>query len=329
MTDLNERDWELLSEPTEVTGERRNAGLAVDTMRRAAILSLRDPLRVGNVIHLPPHGEVLITGDIHGCRENFERIVSYAALHLHRDRCLILHELIHGGPPDSQGGCRSFELLEEAARLKALYPKQVYILLANHDLAEMLGTELTKGPVRLTQAFDEGLLHAYGRRAMQVKEAYWNLWANLPLAARGANGIFISHSIPGRRAIDYFDFDIFNHPLMPEDYHRHSDLYELLWGRNQDQRTCDIFAEGVGAEMLIMGHQPAEPGFKVPNSRQIILYSDDKLGRYLLTPVDSVVSQSWLVRQIRRISDLPLRGSRSENPSGFEEPEQPCRRPAR
>ncbi|MDP6380832.1 MAG: metallophosphoesterase [Phycisphaerae bacterium] len=301
----DQHDWDLGSDLAEPASEGRSAAQTIDNMRRAAILCLRDPLRKGNVIGLPAEGEVLITGDIHGCRENFERVVSFAALHLNPDRYLILHEIIHGGPKDEQGGCRSFELLEEAARLKTLYPRQVHILLANHDLAEMLGTELTKGPQHLSQAFSDGLQHAYGEQAIEVKEAYWEFWSNLPIAAKTQNGIFISHSIPGRRAIELFDFDIFDRPLVAEDYHRHSDLYELLWGRNQDLHTAEIFAEGVGAEILVMGHQPSEPGYKVPNHRQIILYSDDRLGRCMMVPTASPVSQAWLVRQIRWIAHLP------------------------
>ncbi|MDK1030839.1 MAG: metallophosphoesterase [Planctomycetia bacterium] len=300
-----EHGWEIDLEAHVKAGPRRNAGEAIDTVRRAAILSAKDPMRTGNIINLPPGGEVLITGDIHGSRENFERLLSFASLHLNPRRYLILHELIHGGPRDDYGGCLSFELLEEAARLKTQYPRQVHILLANHDLAEILGTQLTKGSEQLTRAFNEGLDHAYGNSAADVKDAYWDLWANLPIAAQTRNGIFISHSIPSRRAIDYFDYSIFDRPLVLEDFERHSDLYELLWGRNQDQLTADIFAVNVGAEVLINGHQPSEPGFKVPNTRQIILYSDDKLGRCLLAPTDSPVTQGWLVRQIKRIVELP------------------------
>ena len=142
-------DWDIdLTSPPSA-----NAGRAIDTVREAAIIARNDPKRRGNVIHLSERGQVIVTGDIHGCRGNFDRLINFADLDHHPGRHLVLHELEHGGPTDAEGGDLSWQLIEEAARLKIDYPEQVHILLGNHDVAEMLNIQLRKGSVNLTQCF--------------------------------------------------------------------------------------------------------------------------------------------------------------------------------
>jgi hypothetical protein len=282
-----------------------NAGEVIDTMGRAAVLARRDPKRRGNVLYMPDHGEILVTGDVHGCRPNFDRILAFADLEHHPDRHLVLHELIHGGPTDAEGGDLSWQLLEEAARLKIDYPERVHILLANHDVAEMLGIQLRKGSINLTQSFAEGLRHAYGSQAAEVKRAYCDFFRALPLAIKTPNRVWISHSTPHLAALADFNYDMFDRPLGDDDFTRESQLYSFLWGRNQDDMAARIFCRHVGCDVLIVGHQPSQMGFKMPNSRHIILYSDNQLGRYLLLPLNQKVTQSGLSYRVAKIADLP------------------------
>lgn len=295
-------DWDLNLDEAAST---RNAGEAIDRMNRAAILARRDPKRKGNVIELPPRGDLLVTGDIHGCRENFERVVKFADLQRHRDRHLILHELEHGGPEDAGGGCLSYELIEEAAELKAEFPERVHVMLANHDVAEMLNIQLYKGSTNMTQKFWQGLTNVYGTQAEPVKRAYCEFFKSLPLAVRTSNRVWISHSTPHLDALVDFDYTLFDRPLGDDDFRRDSVLYSFLWGRNQDEMAGHLFADHVGCDVLIVGHQPAQIGYKIPNSRHIILYSDNQLGRYLLLPLDKPVTHYELRNHIAKIADLP------------------------
>jgi hypothetical protein len=64
-----------------------------------------DRFRQGNVVCLPSHGSLIITGDLHGHRRNFERIAALANLEHNKNTLVILQEIIHGGPEDEQGGC--------------------------------------------------------------------------------------------------------------------------------------------------------------------------------------------------------------------------------
>lgn len=295
-------DWDIDALSTTPT---RNAGETIDCLHRAGIRARRDPKRKGNVIYLPPEGEVLITGDLHGCRTNFDRIVKFAALETHPKRHLILHEMEHGGPLDAEGGCLSYTLIEDAAALKCDFPEQVHIMLANHDVAEMLGIQLHKGATNLTHKFREGLQHAYGDQADEVKQALCDFFRALPLAVRTPNRVWISHSTPHLNALVDFDYKLFDRELTDADFTRESQLYSFLWGRNQDEMAGNIFAERVGCDVLVVGHQPSQMGYKLPNSRHIVLYSDNQLGRYLMLPLDSEVTHFGLSRLIRKITDLP------------------------
>src|SRR5208337_2415389 len=141
------------------------------------------------------------------------------------------------------------------------------------DVAEMLNIQLTKGVENLTQAFWEGLVHAYGAHAAEVKAAYCDFFRALPLALKTYNGVWISHSTPHLDALADFEYDLLDRELTDQDFSYEGGLYSFLWGRNQDEMAAQIFAEHVACEILIVGHQPAQMGYKIPNARHIILYS--------------------------------------------------------
>jgi len=298
-----------LAEPAndwDVNPDESNTGVGeiTDRLDRAAILMKRDPLRRGNIVCLPEHGDLAVVGDLHGDVENFRRVVDWAALHRHNDRYLVLQELIHGGPTDERGGDLSFRLLEEAAALKCRYKSQVQMVLSNHDLGEVIGAVITKGGQSTSAAFWRGIENAYGEAWPEVHGAYRRFLVSLPLAVRAPNGVFISHSTPQFDVIQDFDYSVFDRPLSIDDYLPESSIYDLVWGRNHDQRAADLFAKAVGADVLVTGHQSSMPGVKTPTSRHIILVSDGPLGRFLLLRLSVRVPHHVLVRQVTKIRSL-------------------------
>ncbi len=77
----------------------------IDLLNKGVEASNADRFRRGNLIRLPADGSLIITGDIHGHRRNFERIAAFANLENKPDRHIVLQEIIHGGPQDSKSGC--------------------------------------------------------------------------------------------------------------------------------------------------------------------------------------------------------------------------------
>ena len=106
----------------------------IDLLNKGTEANHADRFRRGNVIFLPADGTLVTTGDIHGHRLNFERIVSYADLARNSNRHIVLQEVIHGGPENSGGGCLSYQLLFEVARYKVSFPDRVHIIMGNHDI---------------------------------------------------------------------------------------------------------------------------------------------------------------------------------------------------
>jgi hypothetical protein len=292
-------DWEI-----DPTAADSGIGEIVDRMDRAAILMRRDPLRRGNVVHVPSEGDLIVVGDIHGDADNFHRIIEWAALHRNKNRVIVFQELIHSGLSDGGLGDMSFRLLEEVAALKIRFKSQVQMILSNHDLCEILGSSVGKAGRDVSGLFWKGIESAYGSVWPEVHGAYRRFLSALPLAVRTERGIFVSHSTPTSEDMEHFDSSIFDRPLAMDDYIKGGSVYNLVWGRNHDQQAADAFARCTGAEILITGHQTSMPGVKTPTSRHIILTSDGPLGRCLVVRLNVKMPHQVLLRQVTKIRSL-------------------------
>jgi hypothetical protein len=240
-----------------------------------------DKYRQHNLVLLPDKGEVVVSGDIHGHRRNFERVVSYANLEKNPDRHLILQEIIHGGPEDEKGGCLSFDLLIDAVRLKLKFADRVHFILANHDTAFITNSEVMKNGKEMNAAMRLAMRRRFGDKTKEVESALERFLFSQPLAVKCANGIWISHSLPSDRMVAKFDFTIFNRHLKVSDVVRPNSAYLLTWGRRQSKETIRLFAEKLGVDFFVLGHQVQESGWMSDNEKLIIIDSQHNHG-YLL-----------------------------------------------
>lgn len=282
----------------------RDAGEYVRVFKAAALANREDDFRQGNLVMLPTKGRVLATGDLHGHRRNFERIVKFADLTGSPDHHLILHEMIHGGPTDSAGGDLSWEMIFEAAKLKIERPDQVHILMGNHDIAQLMNMEVMRaGLPRCVDAFNKGLAGAFGPRTKEVETAFFAFLRSQPVAARAGN-IFFSHSTPPRRSIADFDYTVFDRALLLADVEKTGPAYHLTWGRHYDQATADMFARKLGVDVFIIGHESQPDGFGTPTTRHVILASDHGHGVCLPITLGRNYTQAELVKQIKPLASL-------------------------
>ena len=272
----------------------------MEAMARAARANLDDLFRHGQLIDLPKSGDVLISGDLHGHLANFERIVKIADLPHHPQRHLILQELLHAMYEDTPDN--SYRLLEEAALLKGFYPSQVHILLANHDLAEILRLDILKKGRSVLRAFDAALDEAYAFNKDVVRKAYLGFLRTLPWAAATHTGLFLSHSLPDERYLGLFSRDLFTHadPERPE-LSKTSAAFRLTWGRDLSSHTAAEFATRIGADLLIIGHHPCRNGHAQPNPHTLILDSKDSHGACLLLPLDRKLDTPQIVARVRHL----------------------------
>jgi hypothetical protein len=262
------------------------------------------PGREGNVIVLTPAlaDEVMITGDLHGHRRNFNLIKKIADLEANPRRHLVLQEVCHGGPTYPQnGGCMSHIMLEDVARLKVEFPERVHFILGNHELAEMADFPIQKNRQMLNLLFRLGMQQMYGAAAEEVREAIFPFLRSCPLAVRLPGGVMATHSTPEQVAEQGFDRDIFHRPLHDDDFLQRGTVFQLVWGRDYRPENAKAFAELVGAKVLINGHEPCPAGFSAPNDTQIIIDCCADQAAYAILPTDQDLTHAEILQRIQKL----------------------------
>ncbi len=240
-----------------------------------------DTYRRGNLVRLPAEGTLVVTGDLHGHRRNFERIVAYADLEGNPGRHLILQEIIHGGPEDSLGGCLSYKLLYDVFRFKLSFPDRVHVIMGNHDTAFINNSEVMKDGREMNRAMRQAMEREFGRDFPDVELATKQLLFSQPLAVRCDNRMWMSHSLPADRFVDKFDPDIFERQLKINDVVRPGSAYLLTWGRKHSQSMLDKMTRTLDTDMFVLGHQPQDQGWCQAGKNLIILASNHNHGRLL------------------------------------------------
>jgi hypothetical protein len=282
-----------------------NASLVIDLFREAAELNRHDPFRHGSLLELPNYGQVVMTGDLHGHRQNFKKLVAYCQLEKTPIRHVLLHELIHEEPITFVAHDHSVELLIDAARWKTFFPDQVHFLQSNHELAQLNDHDITKGGRSVADDFDAGVVDLFGaEEAPGVLKAIDEFLASLPAAARAANRIFFSHSLPNREDLGEFDPQCIRRSPEQLDLREGGDIYSMVWGRRHDAALLDVLAKAWDVDLFIVGHQPQEWGHEVMFERLLILASDHNHGVFLPIDLRKTYTMADLVAGIRKYAGV-------------------------
>jgi len=256
---------------------------AADALREAARLNREDPNRSASLLTFGHAGQLVMTGDLHGHLRNFEKLQRFCALATSPGRVVVLHELIHTEPDALGMPDLSIDLLVRAAAWKCEYPDNIFFLQSNHELSQLCGHEISKGGRYVLADFERGVEMRYGAQAAAVMDGVHEYIRSLPLAARLANGIFLSHSLPDGFYVDHFDLTVFQREPTEADLAAGGPAYALVWGRFQSPEAVEIFARRLGVEAFIVGHTPQDMGY-ARVGRMLILASDHAHGVFL--PID-------------------------------------------
>jgi hypothetical protein len=276
-----------------------DAHAAAATLHEAAQLTREDPNRSGSVLTFGAAGQLVMTGDMHGHLRNFEKLQRFCDLARSPGRSVILHELIHCEPDPVSGLDLSIDLLLRAAAWKCEYPDNVYFLQSNHELSQWRAHEITKGGRSVLADFARGVAHRFGRDAERVLEAVEDYTAALPLAARTARGLLLTHSLPDAGALPHFDYGVLERAPTAEDCEPGGAAYELVWGRFQTPEEIDEIAARLGVSAFVVGHTPQESGCAVIG-RMIILASDHAHGVFLPIDLSQTPDIAQLARAVRK-----------------------------
>jgi hypothetical protein len=266
----------------------------VDLLNSGVQACNADRFRRGNLIHLPSDVQLIATGDIHGHRRNFERIVAFADLANNPDRHVLLQEIIHGGPRDTAGGCLSHQLLFDAIRYKLTFPNRVHIIMGNHDIAFINNSRVMKDGEEMNRLMRLALEREFQEAGDDIKLAIRQFLFSQPLAVRCENRIWLSHSLPADHFVDKFDRQILDKQMKINDCVKPGSAYLLTWGRNFSQKNLDKMAELFDIDIFILGHQPQTQGWSRAGDNLIIIASDHNHG--CLLPID--LAKSYTIEML-------------------------------
>jgi hypothetical protein len=281
-----------------------DAAQATETLLKAAGLNRDDPLRRGSLLVFPNYGQLVMTGDLHGNRRNFEKLRRFCDLALYGARHVILHEIVHEEPESLAAVDRSHEVLLEAARWKCAFPDQVHVLQSNHELAQVNRHEITKSGRVVTLDFERGVHDSYGAQTDQVLQAIEVWIRSLPLAGRTSNRVLVSHSLPGSRHLPRFDPEVLGRVPTDLDLLEGGAAHSLVWGRYHTEATLMTLCELLDVDFFLCGHQPQEGGYDVLHDRMIILASDHNHGVFLPLDLGNPLTLEKLVRSIRPLAAI-------------------------
>ncbi len=230
-------------------------------------------------------GRLIATGDLHDNPVHFRRLVELAGMTGQGDLAhLTLHEIIH---PDQLLGevDFSYRALTRVAQLKADFPEFVHVLLANHELAQIIGSGIVKNGIRVVEAFNDGIDHTFGSDAHLVTDAIEVFVRSMPLALRchtPRGDILCAHSLPAAAAMGRFDTTILEREMTDEDLApRRGSAHLMIWGRDYDAEQLEDLVERWGVVMFILGHQHVPNGIELVRPNAIVLNSDHERGVYL------------------------------------------------
>ena len=279
----------------------------IETFETATEENQVSSLREHQVIKLPAEGEVWVAGDLHDHQRNFDKFLKAADLANNPQRHIVLQELIHGDKVDAKGAEGSWEMLYRAAELKCDYSGQVHFLMANHDLAQIHGEGIMKAGISVCEAFNAGVRRDFAERGSSVTVAITEFLLSLPLAVRAPNGLFMCHSLPTDDQVPNFDYTVFDRALTGGDFKRRTGpVYQLVWGRKTTPAGVASFAEKVGAQLFIVGHQPQESGYAVVGDRLLIIASDHNQGVFVSTNLGEEYDMNKLVEGIHKFVAVDL-----------------------
>lgn len=272
---------------------------ATEVFQEATQLNREDSLLDGCLLRFPDYGQLVMTGDLHGHRRNFDKLQHFCDLRLAGARHVVLHEILHQDVISLEDRDDSYFVLLDAAKWKCEYPDQIHFIQSNHELAQIFRHEITKNGRIVTVDFDESVAAAYGTKADSVLEAVYAFIRSYALAGRTANRVFLSHSLPGPRELPAFDPAFLGRAVTDEDLTERGCGHMLVWGRYQTAETLDHLGKLLDVDFFMCGHQPQEQGYEVLHDRMIILASEHNHGVFLPFDLAKPVTIAGLEKHIR------------------------------
>lgn len=225
---------------------------------------------------LPDRGTLLVSTDVHGNMEDFDRLRAlWADLSTHEGPAhwVILGDVVHGPDDDARARTpelygyedRSPELVSVLSRLVSAYPDHVHFVLGNHDYAHLGGP-----PTRKFHRDEAAALEA--RMSEGDVARMRSLFASALLLVTTPCGAALCHGAPAASISQPSDLDGIALPCR-EDRER-SLVLALTTAYGQPREVVEQFLAaasrgGPAQKLVIHGHDRIETGFFVEGENQL------------------------------------------------------------
>lgn len=278
-------------------------------LQTAATSLLNFSGRIGCTAHLPASGQVLVTGDLHDNPVHLSKIIQLANLDIPTNH-VVLQELIHSGG-DSDSPDFSYRMLVRVASLVSAYPSQVHPILANHELSQATGREITKGGGELVKKFTQGVQHVFGKNSTDVLDALNKFIFAMPLAVQSETGLMCLHSLPNELLMDEFDADILQRELQPQDLRGpFGSAYTIVWGRQHSPEQVNALAEHWGVKLFCLGHAWVPTGIDIAMPSVLLINSDHNNGAVLPVQLDNIQNAGRTMQEAIQLSSVLMDSSK-------------------
>jgi hypothetical protein len=272
----------------------------------------------GRVRILPGHGQLLISTDLHGNREDFERLEAiYMQLRAEADDAGTVHwallgDLVHGpspaarerdplrfGYPDD-----SPALVEKLIELRVRWPDNIHLLLGNHDHGHIGGPHTSKFWADEVVTLERRMLPSAVER-MRV------LFQDALLALAAPCGLFLCHGSPDEQIPSLDELD----QIEPRDepyVERRSMLRTLLTSYGQLGDTTSRLLEQLsrpGLELCVVvhGHDVALEGWYTEHGNQacpVLFGAPPANRRYLVVDLGARYERAEELREGHEVRHL-------------------------
>jgi protein phosphatase len=303
---VNESPLDLVSKAMEATSNEflqhvENTIASIDNERM-----MKNNLQIlGNLVKLPPKGEAVIIGDIHGNPTSLIHILNECNfMKVHEDKTRFLIFLGDYG----DRGFYSPEVYYIVLRLKELFPERVILLRGNHEGP----TDLLAYPHDLPSQLNR----KFGQTGERVYSKLLELFDNLYTAVLIEERYLLLHGGVPSHASSLFDI-AYAHEKHPRESH----FEEILWsdplegingtspsprgaGRLFGENVTRRILEMLDVKVLIRGHEPTEHGFKFNHNGKVLTIFSRKgppyhnfFGAYLQLELSQRVEKSTQLHQ--------------------------------
>ena len=264
----------------------------------------------GRLVEVPPVGEAIIVGDIHGDLESLTNILENSSFIEKANGGEDILLIFLGDYGDR--GFYSPEVYYIVLKLKELFPQRVVLMRGNHEGPDDLLASPHDLPFHLNRKFGEKGSEVY----LKLRELFNNLYNAVLIDER----YILLHGGAPSQASKADDL-AYAHEKHPRERH----LEEILWsdpwegikgtyasprgaGRLFGEDVTDRLLKMLAVKALIRGHEPSEEGFKTNhNGKVLTLFSrrgppyHNDYGAYLYLDMSLKVEEpNQLLQSIRR-----------------------------